>query len=149
MRCRFDINYCTITWTMVLQDISIKSIQEPICEMFIDKEDFDDAYQKLMNTFDGRDLTSFVDFFWRRSPVDDSCLEFVDKDARLDIYEYLRDEKLIPDMDKVHSGDWKFKNNSSKNKKNDLASLTIQFFLPCKYLNPNLYFLPPRMQSFL
>ena len=97
-----------ITWVRVLNDKSIKSIQEPICEMYIEKRDFDKAYHQFMITLDGRDLTSYVDFFWRRSPIDSTCLEFVDTDARLDIYDYLRDENLIPDMAKVHSGDWKF-----------------------------------------
>jgi hypothetical protein len=96
------------TWIVVLRDNSIKSIQEPICELYISIRDFDKAYRKFMITLDGRDMTSFVDFFWQRSPIDSSCLEFVDKDARLDIYDYFRDTNLIPDMHKVHSGDWKF-----------------------------------------
>ena len=99
---------CQVTWPMLMEDPSIKSIQEPISEMMISKIDFDKAYDKFLQTLDGRDMTSYVDFFWRRSPIDNSCLEFVDKDARLDIYEYLREEDLIPDMSKVHSGDWKF-----------------------------------------
>lgn len=104
----------SVTWTVILKDKSIKSIQEPICEMFIDKKDFNSAYKEFMNTLDGRDATSYVDFFWRRSPADTSCLEFVDKDARLDIYDFFREEDLIPDMDKVHSGDWKFTDTKTK-----------------------------------
>lgn len=106
---------CKITWEMVISDYTIRSIQEPVCEMMIEKDDFSNAYDLFLTTLDGSDMTSFVDFFWRRSPVDNSCLEFVDSDARMDIYEYLRDEKLIPDMDKVHSGDWKFDNNNNHN----------------------------------
>jgi hypothetical protein len=112
LKCRFynivDDGYCKVTWDLVMKDSSIKSIQEPISEMMIGKLDFDDAYRQFMITLDGRDITSFVDFFWRRSAVDNSCLEFIDKDTRLDIYEYLKDEELVPDMEKVHSGDWKF-----------------------------------------
>lgn len=115
MRCRFDDKNCCVTWKLVMLDVTIKSIQEPICEMLIEKYDFDQAYNKFLITLDGRDMSSFVDFFWRRSPVDRSCLEFIDKDARLDIYEYLRDDNLVPDMEKVHSGDWKF--NKEKIKK--------------------------------
>lgn len=104
-----DKGYCHITWKLVMRDSSIKSIQEPISEMLISKYEFDKAYHEFMVTLDGRDITSFADFFWRRSAVDCSCLEFVDRDTRMDIYEYLRDENLVPDMAKVHSGDWKFK----------------------------------------
>ena len=99
---------CGVTWKLVMQDKSIRSIQEPICEMMIEKDDFDDAYNKFLITLDGSDMTSFVDFFWRRSPIDCGSLEFVDKDARMDIYDYLKDENLVPDMEKVHSEDWKF-----------------------------------------
>ena len=99
---------CQVTWELAMRDSSIKSIQEPISEMLICKREFNDAYSKFMITLDGRDMTSYVDFFWRRSAIDNSCLEFIDKDTRLDIYEYFRDDNLVPDMAKVHSGDWKF-----------------------------------------
>lgn len=110
---------CKITWEMLISDSTIRSIQEPVCEMMIEKEDFSHAYSPFLITLDGSDMTSFVDFFWRRSPVDHSCLEFLDADARMDIYEYLRDENLIPDMDKVHSGDWKFDHKNDDHKDNN------------------------------
>ncbi len=65
-----------ITWVRILNDKSIKSIQEPICEMYIEKKDFDIAYHQFLITLDGRDLTSYVDFFWRRSPVDTAFADF-------------------------------------------------------------------------
>jgi len=108
---------CVVTWEMVLKDLTIKSVQEPICEMLIEKHDFNEAYGVFLITLDGRDMTSFVDFFWRRSPIDKSCLEFVDSDSRLDIYDYLKEENLIPDMDKVHSGNWKFDKQKSQKSK--------------------------------
>lgn len=108
-KCKFGINSnCHITWPMIMNDNSILSIQEPISEMSVNKTEFQDAYNDFVKTLDGRDMTSYVDFFWRRSPVNSGLLEFIDKDARLDIYDYLRDMDLIPDMNKVHSGDWKF-----------------------------------------
>jgi len=118
VRCRFKSVYdrccCCVTWKLVMQDITIRSIQEPISEMLIEKIEFYEAYEEFLVTLDGRDMTSYVDFFWQRSPVDCSCLEFVDRDARIDIYEYLRDEDLVPDMKKVHTGDWKFHNKSRR-----------------------------------
>ena len=117
IRCNFhDISHehCCVTWKSAMKDTTIRSIQEPICEMLIEKSDFNDAYSKFLITLDGRDMASFVDFFWRRSPIDNGCLEFVDKDARMDIYDYLKDENLVPDMSKVHSGDWKFNKSQKK-----------------------------------
>ncbi len=112
LRCQFyninEFGYCKVTWDLAMKDSSIKSVQEPISEMMVGKSEFDDAYNQFMVTLDGRDVTSYVDFFWRRSAVDTSCLEFIDRDTRMDIYDYFRDEKLVPDMEKVHSGDWKF-----------------------------------------
>ncbi len=111
--CRFqDITAdgcCSVTWDMVMSDRSIKSIQEPIAEMFISKHDFYMAYRDFLDTLDARDMSSFVDFFWRRSPLDKTCLEFIDKDSRLDIYEFLIEMELIPEMSSVHDGSWKFK----------------------------------------
>jgi hypothetical protein len=72
---------CRLTWAVVLQDVTIHAIQEPISEMYVSKEEFNEAYQPFLDTLNGRDCTSFVDFFWRRSPANTSCLEFVDRDA--------------------------------------------------------------------
>lgn len=99
-----------------MSDPTIQTIQEPVCEQYVSKDDFDVGYRAFLVTLDGRDCASFVDFFWQRSPVNSSCLEFVDRDARMDIYDFLRDEGLIPDMKRVHSGDWKFETNEGKNK---------------------------------
>lgn len=108
MTCIFNENECKITWNMVMTDKSIKSVYEPVCEMCVPKKDFDQAYSTFLITLDGSDMTSFVDFFWQRSPTDNSCLEFIDNDSRLDIYDYFREHNLVPDMNKVHDGSWKF-----------------------------------------
>lgn len=114
------MSYCSVTWEVVMEDPTIKSIQEPVCEHYVSKQDFHEGYHTFLITLDGRDCASYVDFFWQRCPGNSSCLEFVDGDARLDIYDFLRDEGLIPDMKRVHSGDWKFekKEGASSKKKN-------------------------------
>jgi hypothetical protein len=107
--CKFNQNgNPCITWNILIQDKTVRVIQEPISEMLITKDEFMDAYNSFMETLDGRDMTSYIDFFWKRSPIDEGILEFVDQDSRLDIYDLLLDMDLVPDMDKVHSGDWKF-----------------------------------------
>lgn len=103
-----DSSKCVVTWEMVMRDTSIRSIQEPISQLFIDKTDFNSAYLVFLDSLDGSDMSSFVDFFWQKSALDRTCLEFIDEDSRLDIYDYLLEHDLIPEMDKVHSGDWKF-----------------------------------------
>lgn len=103
------------TWQLVVEDPTIRSIQEPICEQYVDIQDFHEAYRGFLITLDGRDCMSFVDFFWQRSPTNSTCLEFVDGDARMDMYDLLRDEGLVPEMDQVHSGDWKFKKKTKTN----------------------------------
>ena len=60
-------------------------------------------------------MTSFVDFFFRRSPVDTTQLEFVDNDARLDFFDFLCDEGLIPNFEMLSTGDWRL--NPKKKKK--------------------------------
>lgn len=47
-----------LTWTAVMADASIINVQEPISEMFVTKEEFDDAYSPFMITLDGRDCTT-------------------------------------------------------------------------------------------
>lgn len=99
-------SFTRVTWSIVLQDKTIRTLPDPISSGLLDKHIYHDSYQPFLETLDGRDLSSYVDFFFQRSPVDHSQLEFVDKDARLDFFDLLKDEGLIPDFDLIATGDW-------------------------------------------
>lgn len=95
-----------VTWTIALQDNTIRTFQDPVSLSCIDKTVYHHSYKEFLETLDGRDMTSFVDFFFQKSPTDRTHLEFVDEDARLDFFDFLRDHNLIPDFDKISTGDW-------------------------------------------
>lgn len=98
--------FTQITWTTVLADKTIKTIQDPVSFSCIDKEVYHDSYKQFLLTLDGQDLTSFVDFYFQKSPVDKTHLEFVDEDARLDFFDFLHDHGLIPGFEVLANGDW-------------------------------------------
>lgn len=102
--------FISVTWSCALQDNSIKTIQDPVSFACIDKQ----AYKDFLETLDGRDMMSFVDFFFQKSPVDCTQLEFVDEDARLDFFDFLRDYELIPEFNNLATGDWCRKPQSKK-----------------------------------
>lgn len=98
--------FIQITWSTALQDNSIKTIQDPVSFACVDKQAYHESYQDFLETLDGRDMISFVDFFFQKSPVNSTQLEFVDEDARLDFFDFLRDYDLIPEFDNLATGDW-------------------------------------------
>lgn len=95
-----------LTWVAVLQDKTIRTLQDPVSLSFVDKNMYHHAYQEFLITLDASDPTSCVDFYFQTSPSDKTHLEFVDEDARLDFFDFLRDFNLIPEFNELSTGDW-------------------------------------------
>jgi hypothetical protein len=83
----------------------IKSVDDPVSSSQMDFESFVEIYGALLETLDGRDMSSYVDFYFEKSACNSSLLVFVDENARLDF----RDEAilmgLIPPMRDIMEGE--------------------------------------------
>lgn len=84
---------------------SISLISDPITGGFISKECFIGIYGSLLETLDGSDLSSYVDFFFEISPCNSCSLVFVDEDAQADFLDFAIDMKLIPEMFDIMRGE--------------------------------------------
>lgn len=69
----------------------ISLFEDPITGGRLAWESFIETYGKLLETLDGRDMSSYVDFFFEPSSLDTSIWVFVDEDAKLDF----RDEAIL------------------------------------------------------
>jgi hypothetical protein len=58
-----------LTWETVLGDDTITSFEHPLTEMTMDKGTFYETFRAVCDMLDGSDMSSFVDFFFERSPV--------------------------------------------------------------------------------
>ena len=93
-----------ITWqTFDVNQVEV--FRDPTWECYIPRDEFIQIYGKLLETLDGGDMSSYVDFFFRPSPVNKTMYEFVDEDCRLDFREMAEEMKLIPSFKEVMEGE--------------------------------------------
>jgi hypothetical protein len=62
-------------------------------------------YEKVLQQFDGSDMTSYLDFFFVPSPLNRRIWTFVDDDARLDFRDSALEMGLIPSLNEVMEGE--------------------------------------------
>ena len=84
---------------------TIQCIEDPIYPFPIDKEIFFTIYNKLLETLDGRDLSSFIDFFFERSSVNNKILVFVDENAKEDFKLLAEELELTPSLIEICEGE--------------------------------------------
>lgn len=84
---------------------NIQLIQDPVCETYVERDLFFASYGPLLETLDGRDLSSFVDFFFVTSPLNPSMLCFESENARLDFQDLAREMLLLPEIEEIMAGE--------------------------------------------
>ena len=84
---------------------SFDLISDPITDGFMSVQCFLATYQPLMETLDGRDMSSFVDFFFQTHPCNSTILTFTDEDAKFDFLDAAIDMKLVPALFDVMRGE--------------------------------------------
>lgn len=93
-----------ITWK-TFDNSGLEAVDDPIGSGHLSIQSFISIYGTLLETLDGRDMSSYVDFYFERSVCNSSLLVFVDENAKLDF----RDEAilmgLIPEMKEIMEGE--------------------------------------------
>lgn len=96
----------TVTWEeFCRQAHSVVLVEDPITSGYLALESFVETYEPLLKTFDGRDMSSFVDFFLHASPLNKGVLMFVDDDAKLDFRDEAVEMNLIPPIKDIQAGE--------------------------------------------
>ncbi len=94
----------TIVWSRF--DIgSVTSVEDPISSGTMAIESFIQIYEPLLITLDGYDMSSYVDFFFERSPCNRCILMFVDENAKLDFRDAAIEMELIPPIIEIMVGE--------------------------------------------
>ena len=119
-----------LTWTTFTNQHlpSIDLIEDPIGSGYLAKETFLETFLSVLTGLDGRDMSSYVDFFFEKSSCNPAVLMFVDDDAKCDF----RDEAiilgLIPPLDEIMSGESKIDELNRKECQTPNIQQTKQFF---------------------
>lgn len=97
------------TWVQIKEEdggSNLICFQCPISGGLVDIESYFSLYGPFLETLDGRDMTSFIDFFFKRSPVNTMFWEFVDDDAQNDFIDFCAELNLMPAIKNIQFGDW-------------------------------------------
>lgn len=96
---KYTMIWATYDWKKVDQ------IRDPVYESYLPAEEFLQIYEPLLKTMDGSDLSSYIDFFFRPSPVNRGILEFCDEDSRLDFRDFAEEMGLIAKFEEIMEGE--------------------------------------------
>jgi DNA-binding transcriptional MerR regulator len=108
-----------------LQTITL--FEDPVYSTYIDKDIFIDIYEKVLDTFDGGDMTSFIDFYFEPSPVNTTLYIFRDEDVKLDFRDFAIELGLIPEIKEIMEGESKKdKDNRSSKPNNHMKQIHIK-----------------------
>ena len=94
----------SLTWSKF--DVnSVGLVDDPITSGQMAIESFIEIYEPLLITLDGRDMSSFLDFFFERSACNKNILVFVDENAKMDFRDEAIHMNLIPPIGDVMVGE--------------------------------------------
>lgn len=98
-----------LTWNnfsrTMLNDVDM--FEDPVYSTYVEREIFIDMYSKALETLDGGDMSSFVDFYFQSSPINQSIYIFRDENAKLDFMDIAIDCGLLPELEEVMAGETK------------------------------------------
>lgn len=99
----------SITWLEFVQNLlsQIDMFEDPVYSTYVDKEIFIEMYSKALETLDGSDMSSFVDFYFQSSPINNSIYIFRDENSKLDFMDIAIDCGLLPELEDIMAGETK------------------------------------------
>lgn len=103
-----DFPVCSLTWEKFQTKPNIITIfQDPVYLTYVECGIFLEMYGELLRTFDGSDMTSFIDFYFESSPLNNTIYIFRDEDAQLDFRDLAIELNLIPEIGEIMEGESK------------------------------------------
>lgn len=77
------------SWSQVKKNKKIKFIQDPILNIKITKEYFEDVYKNILNKIDGNpeNLKNSIEYYFYIDPLKSNTILFIDDDKKVEFYE--------------------------------------------------------------
>lgn len=97
----------SITWIDFSENMlsKIDMFEDPVYSTYVEKDIFIDMYIKALETLDGSDMSSFIDFYFQSSPINSGIYIFKDENAKLDFMDIAIDCGLLPELEEVMAGE--------------------------------------------
>ena len=93
------------TWSDLLATTDIDAFEDPVYNSTIPWSTYLDTYGQVLRSLDGSDMTSHVNFFFRRCPLNKGILRFTDEDTKRDFYDEAKLAGIIPPLHEIHEGE--------------------------------------------
>lgn len=95
------------TWNDIMKNRKIVDIQDPIIEMDINKQEFEDIYKEIVCELQGNDgyYESYVDYYFTINPVKSYVLSFKNEKLKTEFYSIGLEKKSVLSLIEVHEGE--------------------------------------------
>jgi|TARA_B110000008_G_C16872477_1_gene525364 hypothetical protein len=99
------------TWNDVMKNSKITDIQDPVLEMEISKQDFEDMYREIVSELQGNDdvLESYIDYYFTINPMKRYVLSFRGEKEKSEFYDIGLRQKSVLSLTEIHEGEIKKK----------------------------------------
>jgi len=100
-----NISYST--WNDIMKNRKIVDIQDPIIEMDINKQEFEDIYKEIVCELQGNDgyYESYVDYYFTINPVKSYVLSFKSEKLKTEFYNIGLEKKSVISLVEIHEGE--------------------------------------------
>tara|TARA_Y100000389_G_C17460506_1_gene521335 strand:- start:2236 stop:2607 length:372 start_codon:yes stop_codon:yes gene_type:complete len=95
------------TWNDIMKNRKIVDIQDPIIEMDINKQEFEDIYKEIVCELQGNDgyYESYVDYYFTINPVKSYVLSFKNEKLKTEFYNIGLEKKSVISLVEIHEGE--------------------------------------------
>ena len=99
------------TWKDVMNNRKITDIQDPLLEMEVSKQDFEDMYREIVSELQGNDdvLESYIDYYFTINPMKCYALSFRGDKEKNEFYEIGLKQQSVLSLKEIHEGENKIK----------------------------------------
>lgn len=98
----------TVTWAHVeAHPRQFDSFEDPVTNSYVDTQQFRDAYGEALDSLDGSDLMSYVDYYFTETPMIQGTWVFKDDDVRQEFYELCVESGCMLSLKEIQEGETK------------------------------------------
>ena len=99
------------TWKDIMNNSKITDIQDPLLEMEVSKQDFEDMYREIVSELQGNDdvLESYIDYYFTINPMKSYALSFRGEKEKNEFYEIGLKQQSVLSLKEIHEGENKKK----------------------------------------
>ena len=95
------------TGSDVMRNNKITDIQDPVLEMEINKQEFDDIYKEILYELEGNDdvFESYIDYYFTINPMKSYVLSFRGEKEKNEFYDIGLKKESVLSLVEIHEGE--------------------------------------------